>query len=94
MAQRNAMDLAAQSVATPAQQIVREYHHTHQPIYIPTPQAPQPVPIHIHTPQQDYSDMMRQFGMTMQQAFLAQRQQPPTLNHTFNNTVHLNLRNP
>ena len=72
MAQRNAMDLAAQNVATPAQQIIREYHHTHQPIYIPTPQAPQPVPIHIHTPQQDYAEMMRQFGMTMQQAFLAQ----------------------
>ena len=30
----------------------------------------------------------------MQQAFLAQRQQPPTLNNTFNNTLHLNLRNP
>ena len=37
---------------------------------------------------------MRQFGMTMQQAFLAQRQQPPTLNNTFNNTLHLNLSNP
>jgi hypothetical protein len=78
LAQRNAMDLAAQSVATPAQQIVREYHHHHmtQPIYIPTPQVPQQTPIHIHTPQQDYSDMMRQFGMTMQQAFLAQQQVP------------------
>ena len=77
MAQRNAMDLAAQDVATPAQQIVREYHHhTQQPIYIPTPQVPPPNTIHIHTPQQDYSDMMRQFGMTMQQVFLAQQQVP------------------
>jgi len=85
-AQQNARDLAAQSVATPAQQIVREYHHHHQqPIYIPTPQVPQQPPIHIHTPQQDYSEMMRQFGMTMQQAFLAQQQTP---------TLHLNLRQP
>ncbi len=38
-AAQNARDLAAQSVATPAQQIVREYHHTQQPIYIPTPQV-------------------------------------------------------
>lgn len=64
MAQRNAKDLAAQNVATPAQQIVRENHHTHQPIYISTPQAPQPVPINIHTPEQDYSQMMREFGVT------------------------------
>jgi hypothetical protein len=74
-AQQNARDLAAQSVATPAQQIVREFHHhTQQPIYIPTPQVPPATPVHIHTPQQDYSDMMRQFGMTMQQIFLAQQQ--------------------
>ena len=97
-AQQNARDLADQSVATPAQQIVMEYHHHHQqPIYIPTPQVPQQPPIHIHTPQQDYSEMMRQFGMTMQQAFLAQQQQAPTLNtfnntlSTFSNTLHLNL---
>ena len=35
MAQQNARDLAAQSVATPAQEIVREYHTMQQtPIYI------------------------------------------------------------
>ena len=73
-AQQTARDLAAQSVATPAQQIVREFHHMQQRIYIPTPQVPQH-PL-IHTPQQDYSDMMRQFGMTMQQLFLAQQQVP------------------
>ena len=33
MAQRNAMELAAQRVATPAQEIIREFHQ--QPIYIP-----------------------------------------------------------
>ena len=87
------MDLAAQAVATPAQQIIREYHHTHQPIYIPTPVAPNQIPIHIEPPQQDYSEMMRQFGMTMQQAFLAQQQQLAP-NNTVNNTLHLNLRNP
>ena len=76
MAAQNAQNLAAQSVATPAQQIVREFHRVEQPIYIPTPQAPQPIPINITTPTQDYSDMMRQFGMTMQQIFLAQQQVP------------------
>ena len=77
VAQQNARDLAAQAVATPAQQIVREYHHhTQQPIYIPTPQVPQQQPIHIHTPTQDYSDVMRQFGMTMQQVFVSQQQVP------------------
>ena len=45
-AQQNARDLAAQSVATPAQQIVREFHQTTQPIYIPTPQVPH---THAHT---------------------------------------------
>ena len=77
IAQQNARDLAAQSVATPAQQIVREYHHTTQPIYMPTPQVPQPNPIHIHTPTQDYSEMMRQFGLTMQQLFHQRHAQEP-----------------
>ena len=40
MAAQNAQNLAAQSVATPAQQIVREFHRVEQPIYIPTPQTP------------------------------------------------------
>jgi len=53
MAQRNAMDLAAQQVATPAQQIVREFHNVQQPIYIPAPQVP---------PQDNHSEMMRQVG--------------------------------
>jgi len=64
LAQQNAQDLAAQQVATPAQQIIREYHHTQQPIYIPTPQAPL---------QENHSEMMRQMGLTMQQIFLAQQ---------------------
>ena len=58
------MDLAAQQVATPAQQIIREYHHVQQPICIPAPQAP---------PQENHSEMMRQMGLTMQQIFLAQQ---------------------
>ena len=66
MAQRNAMDLAAQQVATPAQQIIREFH-VQQPIYIPTPQVP---------PQDNHSEMMRQMGLTMQQIFLQQQQIP------------------
>jgi hypothetical protein len=65
MAQRNAMDLAAQQVATPAQQIIREFHHSQiQPIYIPTPQVP---------PRENYSEMMRQMGLTMQQIFMQQQ---------------------
>ena len=68
IAQQNARDLAAQSVSTPAQEIVREYHHTQTPIYIPTPQVP---------PRENYSDMMRQFGMTMQQMFLSRQQEEP-----------------
>ena len=64
MAQRNAMDLAAQQVATPAQQIVREFHHVQQPIYIPTPQIPV---------QENHNEMMRQMGLTMQQIFLQQQ---------------------
>lgn len=75
MAQQNAQNLAAQSVATPAQQIVHEFHRV-EPIYISTPQTPQPVPINITIPTQDYSEMMRQFGMTMQQLFQAQQQLP------------------
>ena len=70
LAHRNAMDLAAQNVATPAQQIIREYHHIHsreQPIYIPTPQVP---------PYENHSEMMRQMGLTMQQLFLARQQEP------------------
>ena len=55
-AQQNARDLAASRVETPAQQIVREYHQT--PIYIPTPHTPPQQPIHIVTPQQDWSGMM------------------------------------
>ena len=66
MAQRNAMDLVAQQVATPAQQIIREFHHVQQPIYIPAPQIP---------PQENHSEMMRQMGLTMQQIFLAQQPQ-------------------
>ena len=62
MAQRNAMELAAQRVATPAQEIIREFHQ--QPIYIPVPQVPQ---------QTDHSEMMRQMGLTMQQIFLQQQ---------------------
>lgn len=75
MAEQNARNLAAQSVATPAQEIIREFH-TQQPIYIPTPQVPQQIPINVNIPQQDYSEMMRQFGMTMQQLFLSQQQMP------------------
>jgi hypothetical protein len=63
LAQRNAMDLAAQNVATPAQQIIRESHHT-QPIYIPTHQVPA---------QENHPAMMRQMGLTMQQLFWAQQ---------------------
>ena len=65
MAQRNARDLAAQNIATPAQHIVREFHHVQQPVYIPTPQ----VPAH-----DNHSEMMRQMGLTMQQIFLVQQQ--------------------
>ena len=63
VAQRNAMELAAQRVATPAQQIVREFHSVAQPIYIPSPQVP---------PQDNHTEMMRQMGLTMQQIFLQQ----------------------
>ena len=58
------MDLASQQVATPAQQIIREFHHVKQPIYIPTPQVP---------PQDNHSEVMRQMGLTMQQIFLQQQ---------------------
>ncbi len=44
-AQMNANNLAAQDVATPLQQIVREYHHHMQPIYLPTPSTPSGVHI-------------------------------------------------
>ena len=74
MAEQNARNLAAQSVSTPAQEIIREFHT--QPIYIPTPQVPQQIPINVNIPQQDHSEMMRQFGMTMQQLFLSQQQMP------------------
>ncbi len=67
MAQHNAANLAAQRVETPAQQIVNHYHTPAQPIYIPTPQVP---------PQENHSELMRQFGMTMQQLFLARQQEP------------------
>ena len=84
MAERNARDLAAQSVATPAQQIIREFH-TQQPIYVnsqPPPPPPPPPQVAIPVPtqpsqRQDYSQMMRDFGMTMQQLFLSQQQQVP-----------------
>ena len=65
LAQRNAMELAAQRVATVPQQIVREFH-TQQPIYIPTP-VPQP---------NNHTEMMRQMGLTMQQIFLQQTRAP------------------
>ena len=78
MAQRNAMDLAAQSVATPAQQIIGEFHHVQQPINIHSQAVP---------PQENHSEMMRQMGLTFQQFFLQQqRPQAPV--------VHISLRQP
>ena len=43
IAAENAARLQAQAVATPAQEIIREFHQTVQPIYVPQP-APVPVP--------------------------------------------------
>ncbi len=82
-AHMNARDLAASRVETPAQQIVREYHQT--PIYIPTPHTPPQQPIHIVTPQQDWSGMMNQFGLSMRELFLRHQQAP---------AIHINLRHP
>ncbi len=50
------------------------------PIYVPTPQVPAQQPIHIVTPQQDWSGMMQQFGLSMRELFLQQQQPVPTVN--------------
>ena len=53
MAEQNARNLAAQSVATPAQEIIREFHT--QPIYIPTLQVPQQIPINVNLPNRTFN---------------------------------------
>ena len=73
IAAENAARLAAQAVATPAQEIIREFHQTVQPIYVPQP-APQPVGI-----PQEFSEMLRQTGHTVREMFL-HMQRPQTVN--------------
>ena len=75
VAQESSAHIAVQERADPLREIIREFHHVNTPIYVPTPQVPA---------RENYSDMMRQFGMTMQQVFM-QQQQP---------SIHINLRNP
>ena len=67
MAAANAQRLAAQEVATPAQQIIREYHHINTPIYVPTPAVP---------PREDISAQIRHTNQTFHQYFLSQSPLP------------------
>ena len=68
VAAANAQRLAAQDVATPMQQIIREYHHTNTPIYVPTPAAP---------PREDISAQMRHTNQTFNQWFITQQSPLP-----------------
>ena len=86
IADMNSRDLAAQKIATPAQQIVNNYHqyvqqpqrevhhHINTPIYIPTPQVPAA---------ERASDHMRATGLSFQQYFM----------HNNPTTIHVNLKN-
>ena len=62
VAQRNAVELAAQRVATPAQQIVHQYHY-----------QPAPQPVIVQPDMSSMTEMMRHYGQSMQQLFLQQQ---------------------
>ena len=66
IAAENAARLQAQAVATPAQEINREFHQTVQPIYVP-----QPAPQHVTIPQ-EFSEMLRQTGHTVRERGLVE----------------------
>ena len=68
VAAANAQRLAAQDVATPMQQIIREYHHINTPIYVPTPAAP---------PREDISAQMRHTNQTFNQWFITKQSPLP-----------------
>ena len=68
VAEANAQRLAAQEVQTPAQQIIREFHHINTPIYVPVPATP---------PREDISAQMRHTNQTFNQWFITQQSPLP-----------------